>query len=273
MAHISTLAAAMFTDLALSTTPVPSTLAMEHFERMGLGGAVTNPMTMNGFNGFRSPDNAGQDASSYFTNAVANSLLVNTAANDAAQNDRNTAAGYFSQYTRIINIKEFPAIGTPANIVKVPEYGTKTSKQINAQADLNNMELTVNFVPDYWKDSALHKADGTNGNLGAGSGTNVPKVGDGKVYLFRFALLATDPDTTNTATTKYNNAYIDESTDALGTIPAATTTNSLGLIQNSIYYFLGKLEAVEVTPSLTDAITAKLTISIQSRISGAWTEG
>jgi hypothetical protein len=43
--------------------------------------------------------------------------------------------------------------------------------------------------------------------------------------------------------------------------------------KNSSYYFLGKLEALEVTPSLTDAMTAKLTIAVQSEIKGAYTIG
>ena len=41
------------------------------------------------------------------------------------------AAGAF---TRIKNVREFPSMGTPPNIVNVPVYGSKTSQQIQGQS-------------------------------------------------------------------------------------------------------------------------------------------
>ena len=38
-------------------------------------------------------------------------------------------------YVRVKNVREFPAMGTPPNIVNVPTYGQKTSQQIQGQAD------------------------------------------------------------------------------------------------------------------------------------------
>jgi hypothetical protein len=135
------------------------------------------------------------------------------------------------EFTEIRNIKEFPAIGTPANIVKVPEYGSETSFQIQGQADAPQMEITLNYVPSEWAENKLLNGGGI-------------KVGDKKIYMFRFALLSKAA----------NNTLID----------------GFGGTANSCYYFLGKLEALEVTPSLTDAMTAKLTISVQSSIVGAY---
>jgi hypothetical protein len=42
-------------------------------------------------------------------------------------------------------------------------------------------------------------------------------------------------------------------------------------VQNSQYYWVGKLEALQVTPGLTDATTATITITMQSEFFGAYT--
>jgi hypothetical protein len=135
-------------------------------------------------------------------------------------------------FTEIRNVKEFPAIGKPANIVKVPEYGSDTSLQIQGQADSPTMEITLNYVPAEWP-----------GGVMTLNGGGTAKVGSGDKFLFRFALLSKAPT--------------GDSTGAL-------------TVDNSCYFFQGKLEAIEVTPSLTDAMTAKLTISVQSEITGAF---
>jgi len=145
------------------------------------------------------------------------------------------AAGAF---VRIANVREFPAMGTPANIVNVPVYGSKTSSQIQGQADAPSMELTLNFVPADW----AQEAGNILGNM----------VGDGKQYVFRFALLNSEP--TGTGATKY-----------------ASTAAGLGTVENSQYYWYGKVEALSVTPSLTDANTATVTITVQSEFFGAYT--
>jgi hypothetical protein len=196
MAHISTLGAARFTDLSVTTATVTEATFITFDEN--------------------------SDVSSYF---------------DGAPNT--------GEYQRITNIKEFPAIGIPANVVKVPEYGSKTSKQIQGQADSPTMEITLNYIPSYWADGYLGGA-ATVANSGSPS-VAAPQVADGKLRLFRFTLLDKEP-------AGYN-----------------ATTNSIATSENSSYYFLGKIEALEVTPSLTDAMTAKLTITVQSSIKGAWT--
>lgn len=154
-----------------------------------------------------------------------------------------------NSFVRVGNVRTFPAMGTPANIVKVPTYGQKTSSSIQGQADAPQLELDMNFVASDW----AKEVGVLLGNA----------VGDGNQYVFRFSLLNTEP------TGQLNNT---------GAIVPATRYASLGLaagglgtVQNSIYYWVGKIEALLVTPSLTDANTAKLTMSIQSPFYGAYT--
>lgn len=141
-------------------------------------------------------------------------------------------------FCRIKNVREFPAMGTPPNVVNVPVYGSATSQQIQGQADAPSMEITLNFVAAEW----AKETGNLLGNM----------VGDGKQYVFRFALLNSSP--TGSGVTKF-----------------ASVTSGLGTVQNSQYYWVGKLEALQVTPQLTDANTATITITIQSDFRGAYT--
>jgi hypothetical protein len=142
-------------------------------------------------------------------------------------------------FVRIKNVREFPAMGTPANVVNVPVYGSKTSRQIQGQADAPSLEITLNYISADW-------ADETTNLLGSA-------VGDGNQYVFRFALLNTEP-TGTTLNTRYSS-----------------TVGGLGTVQNSQYYWIGKIEALLVTPQLTDANTATLTLTMQSDFYGAFT--
>lgn len=142
-------------------------------------------------------------------------------------------------FVRVSNVRSFPAMGTPANIVKVPTYGQKTSSSIQGQADAPQLEVDMNFVAADWAKDA--------GTVLLGNA-----IGDGVQYVCRFTLL--NSDSTGTGVTKY-----------------ASTAAGLGTVANSQYYWVGKLEALLVTPSLTDATTAKLSMSIQSSFFGAYT--
>jgi len=139
------------------------------------------------------------------------------------------------EYTRIKNVREFPSMGTPPNIVNVAAYGSKTSQQIQGQADAPSMELTLNYVGTDWQNTANYL-----GSL----------VGDGKQYGFRFTLLNAQPS-------NYNST----NSTGMGT----------GTVENSQYYWIGKLEAIQVNPQLTDANTITITISVQSAFYGAYT--
>jgi len=167
-------------------------------------------------------------------------LSVTTAAYTATDFETATSSALMAffddapstgEFKRITNIREFPSMGVPPNIVNVPVYGSKTSQQVQGQADSPSVELTINYVPSDW-------ASGTN--LG-------DKVGDGKQYLFRFTLLNSEP-------TSYTSL-----------------ANGLGTVANSQYFWKGKIEALLVNPQLTDATTATLTISVQSAFRGAFT--
>jgi hypothetical protein len=140
-------------------------------------------------------------------------------------------------FLRISNVRDFPAIGAPANIVKVPTYGAKQSRQIQGQSDAPNLELTINYVAADWDKT-----------VGLGF-----FVADGISRAFRFTLMNRD-SLGVTAATKYASV-------ALG----------LGTVENSQWFFVGRMEALIVKPSLTDATTATLTFSMQSEFYGAYT--
>lgn len=141
-------------------------------------------------------------------------------------------------FTRVKNVREFPAMGTPPNVVNVPVYGSKSSQQIQGQSDSPSMEITLNYIPADWAKDASNIL----GNM----------VGDGKQYVFRFTLLNSEP--TGSGATKY-----------------AATAAGIGTVPNSEYYWIGKLEALQVNPQLTDATTATITLTIQSAVYGAYT--
>lgn len=139
-----------------------------------------------------------------------------------------------ANFIRIPNVREFPQLGTPANIVNVPVYGQKTSSQIQGQADAPTLELTINYVPSEL--AALNLFEGAGGI-----------VGDGKVYAFQFSLLNANPTSIE------------------------AVAGGLGTVANSNFYFRGKVEALLVSPQLTDANQATLTLSIIGDFRGPFT--
>jgi hypothetical protein len=141
-------------------------------------------------------------------------------------------------FVRVKNVREFPSMGTPPNVVNVPTYGQKTSQQIQGQADAPSLEIQLNFLASEW----AKEAGNILGNM----------VGDGKQYVFRFALMNSEP--TGTGATRY-----------------ASTSPGIGTVQNSQFYWIGKVEALQIAPQLTDANTATVTLTIQSNFYGAYT--
>lgn len=171
--------------------------------------------------------------------SVCTDNTTNTAA-IAAMTEANVEACFAAtKYSRITNVREFPAMGTPANIVNVPVYGQKTSSQVQGQADAPTLEITINYIASQWASGS------TLGNM----------VGDQTQRVFRFTLLNEQP-----------GGY-DHSTTGASSI-AGTVANP---VENSSYYFVGKIEALLVNPQLTDATTATLTLSTQSDFYGAFT--
>ena len=127
-----------------------------------------------------------------------------------------------TDHERMPSIREFPSIGTPANIVNVPVYGQKTSSQIQGQSDAPSQEFVVNYVAEDM--TAIHALEKQE-------------------VIFRFMMAS------------------GEVTIANG-LAATLATN------NTSFYFKGKIEAILVNPSLTDSITANVTVSIQSEVEG-----
>lgn len=199
MAHISSIGAGMFSDLAVAVPSVDLTAAQ-----------------------FAALDTAAEFQALF-----------------ATEIDSQGGTKAANTFVRIKNIREFPAMGTPPNVVNVPVYGSSTSQQIQGQSDAPSMEITMSYIPADW-------ADEITNILGS-------MVGDGKQYVFRFTLMNSQPTGTTTAT-KY-----------------ASTAPGLGTVQNSQYYWIGKMDALQVTPQLTDANTATVTITIQSAFFGAYT--
>ena len=137
--------------------------------------------------------------------------------------------------TEIANVREFPELGTPANIVNVPVYGQKTSVQVQGQADAPTMEFTLNYVP---ADTVALQA----------------LVGNGQLYAFQISLTSQEPSN-----------LMQVAATGIGAPVASINTN------NTVFNFLGKFESFLVTPSLTDSTQAKITLSMQTEMFGPTT--
>jgi hypothetical protein len=148
------------------------------------------------------------------------------------------SASTANSFRRIKNVREFPALGTPANIVNVPVYGQSISSQVQGQADAPTLEITLNYVASDWRDEANYLGE---------------LVGKSLQYYFRFALLNQD-SAGSTPATKY-----------------ASLAAGLGTVANSQWFWVGRIEALVINPQLTDAVTATLTLSTQTDFYGAFT--
>jgi hypothetical protein len=148
-----------------------------------------------------------------------------------------TAAGWealFAETTdfdEIKSIREMPTFGTPANIVKVPQYGVTQSLSIGAQPDAPDLELTLNFVAADWA-----------------AGTTLADYVRAKTQrVFQFSLLYAKPAS------------------------LAASGTGLGSVDNANIYFVGRMESLLIEPSLSDSNTATLALSIQSDFFGPFT--
>jgi hypothetical protein len=79
---------------------------------------------------------------------------TDTAAEAAALFVGSTPGTADADHVRMPSVREFPSVGTPANIVNVPVYGQVTSSQVQGQADAPSLEVTVNYVAEDM--SAIH---------------------------------------------------------------------------------------------------------------------
>jgi hypothetical protein len=210
MAHLTSIAAAMFTDLSAAVTSCSG----------GVAGVSAIPATPSAAN--------------------FNALFV--------------TATSIPTYLTIGNARSFPAVGAPANIVNVPVFGQRTSQTVGGQADAPSLEVTVNYIPNEWQKgtSASTFVNNTRSVVGTEYGN---MIGDGKARVWRMVLMAAQISITQTASL----SNLDGVAGAIGTVA------------NSQFYWLGKLESLLVTPSLTDATTATLAYSVQSDFYGPFT--
>lgn len=191
----------------------------------------------------------------------------NATANIPAGTDATSLHGAFPQPTagvckflRLKNIRDFPSFGSSPNLVKVPVYGQDTSSTIGGQSDAPDFSVTINYVPSEWaKGSTPSTWGATTAEQTTGS-EFANMVRDGVQRLWRLTLLSADPALKSIGTAT-NSPYASVAAGLGGT----------GLTQNSIFYFRGKLESIQITPSLNDAVTATLSFSVQGDFMGAYT--
>jgi hypothetical protein len=125
-----------------------------------------------------------------------------------------------ADFNEVGSIREFPSMGTPANIVNVPVYGQATSSQIQGQSDSPTLEFTVNYIP------TQH-----------GSLETLRKAGTKKMWRVR--LKAT-----------------------------AATITDLDVDEYDDMFFIASIASFEVTPALTDAMQATITLAIDGEFVG-----
>lgn len=275
---------------------------MAHISSLGAG--IYSNLAFNFDNANPTPPSV---AETFYKSQFANSVALNTGA----------SALLGGEYRIVDNVREFPQMGTPPNIVNVPVYGSKVSRQVQGQADAPTFEVTLNYIPSDWRVDANYL-----GNY----------VGNGVGYSWRFALMNAAPSNYNstdtmtatfTGTSTTSSALLTVATmtvsatnrlqvgmSVTGASPAAviiaqvtsteadgsyggkgtytlsvnqTTGGAIsgatyaganlatGSIANSQYFWVGKMEALQISPQLTDANQATLTVSIQSDFVGPFT--
>lgn len=110
------------------------------------------------------------------------------------------------------NVRELPAVGTPANVVNVPRYGSTTSLQITGQADAPSLEFTFNYVP-----GALQRALQAD----VGSGTT-------RTFVVRLANGSAGAATGGTAlgaTVEFNDFVFNATVSSFLVTPSLTDSN------------------------------------------------
>lgn len=133
-----------------------------------------------------------------------------------------------TEVTTITGVREFPSFGTPANITNVPVYGSTTSVQIQAQADLPSFEVSLNYDP------SVHA-------------TLQSSVGTPTQVLWRLRI-------------SNDQAIAVAAARSGSTVPTG--------LNFSDFYFSGYIASFEVTPSLSDSLQATMTLAVGSTING-----
>jgi len=146
---------------------------------------------------------------------------TDTAAECAALFVGTTPGTADATHVRMPSVREFPSIGTPANIVNVPVYGQNTSSQVQGQSDAPTLEITVNYVASDME--AIHDLIGTE-----------------SVFRFMMTASAVTPDegAASTMTPANTEFYFKGKIEAILVNPALTdaTTATVTLSAQSDFF-------------------------------------
>ena len=210
MSHISTVGAGLFSRFAFALVPVTTELPLSPSasEIQGLGDKFTTEKIPAG----------------------------------ATDIPAAPAAGDFSPIT---NLREPPAIGTPPNLINVPEFENETAIQVQGQADPNNLEILTNYVPARWTKARLGKF-----------------LGDGKTYLFAMYLVNAKPP-----------GYSLKRTGITGsdkTLSAWVGSADAGP-ENDVFFFHAAMPAQSIQANLRESNQATVTLALKSHFVGPYT--
>jgi len=107
---------------------------MAHISSIGASKFTTLDFVANAVNNTNS---ASADLHALFASNSTTILATNTATDETPE----------AAVKHVGNIREFPSLGTPANIVNVPVYGKASSSQVSGQSDAPSLEFTLNYIP------------------------------------------------------------------------------------------------------------------------------
>ena len=216
MSHISSIGAGLFTTYLMSGEIVTAEQfsRMTHTQLLALfaGGEKIGGNEVEDLHGKVADGSKGDGSDDTITYPILNDLSPNPHA----------------KWNQLVNLREIPAIGTPPNLTNVPEYGSKISKQIQAQADPESTEITTNLVPAEWI-QPVDSDQPVNGETALGQARK-----DKKPRVFAFVLVNAE------VATKPEYALTGEGLGKDGR-------------ENTIVFFVGAIESYLMTPSLSHA--------------------
>ena len=132
------------------------------------------------------------------------------------------------------NIRDMPSFGTPANIIKVPEFGRDQTLSIGAQPDAPDLEFTINFVGSDWDEEASATVVGDY-------------VSDGRTRPMMISMLSSESSS--------NRIGMNDGTGISGAL-------------NATIFFAGRIESALFNPMRDDASTVTVALSVQSNFFG-----
>jgi len=126
------------------------------------------------------------------------------------------------------DVREFPSLGTPANVVNVPVYGQATSSQVAGQSDAPSLEFSLNYVATDHAALEILRRNSTR-------------------ICFRVRM-----SDVKQATASANAG-----------VPLAFRNQEF-----ADFYFFGTIASFEITTGLTDAIQASITLTVSGDFTG-----